>query len=58
MFFRSRDIAIPPGQGMRNGAYAVSKRGEARYVGDFSYDPKLTEEYLQKMSDYYRDRGV
>ena len=58
MFFRNRGIVIPPEQALRDGAYAVSKRGEVRYVFDFSDDPKQAEEYLQKMSNYYNERGV
>jgi hypothetical protein len=57
MFFRNKAIALPPEQSLRTGAYVVSKRGNTRYIADFSEDPVMLEEYLVTMSNYFRDHG-
>lgn len=57
MFFRNKDIAIPPEQGLCDGAYVVSKNGSLRHIVDFSADPEKLKAYLQTMSDYFKERG-
>ncbi len=58
-FFRNKNIVGPPEQALRwDCAYAISKKGEVSVIGDFSKDAKKLEDYLQKMSNYFRDRGL
>lgn len=54
-FFRNREIQIPEHMILRDGAYAISKRGEIRLIVDFSYDSKLLKEYLQKFSEHLKE---
>lgn len=57
MFFRNREIIIHEERTLVFGAYVVSKKGNARFIADF-YDDKLRcEEYLLKMSNYFKDKG-
>jgi hypothetical protein len=54
MFFRSKEIFVPPEGELRGGwAYAVSKTGEIREVPDFSSDKQKLKEYLEEMSEYF-----
>jgi hypothetical protein len=62
MFFRNPDIKFPDrasGDGMLpDGAYCWSKHGEGRVVADFSDDPAKCRAFLQKMSDYFKEKGL
>lgn len=62
MFFRNLNIKLPdPGSvdGMiPDCAYCFSKSGEGREVADLSDDPVKCREYLQKMSDYFKEKGL
>jgi hypothetical protein len=54
MFFRSKEIMIPPDGELRGGwVYVVSKTGELREVPDFSSDKQKLNKYLEKMSKYF-----
>ncbi|MFD1886777.1 hypothetical protein [Paenibacillus wenxiniae] len=58
-FFRNKNIFGPPEQVLRwDCAFAVSKKGELNLIGDFSEDAKELEDYLQKMSNYFKERGL
>lgn len=58
MFFKSPQIEIPPEANLGiKWAYVVSKRGNARMIQDFSYDPVKLHEYLQTMSNHFKERG-
>jgi len=55
MFFRSKTISVPPEGQLRGGwAYVVSKTGQIREVPDLSEDQFKLKEYLEKMSEYFR----
>ncbi len=58
MFFRSPDIAIPPGAGLRNCALVVSNHGEVRFTADYYPDLNKCRDYLQNMSDHFEERGI
>jgi hypothetical protein len=62
MFFRNPDIKFPDlasGDGfLPSWAYCWSKHGEGRAVADFSDDPAKCRAYLQKMSDYFKEKGL
>ncbi|WP_322925076.1 hypothetical protein [Paenibacillus campi] len=58
-FFRNNSIVGPPEEVLSwDCAYAVSKKGELNVIGDFSDDPIKLEDYLQKMSNYFKERGL
>jgi hypothetical protein len=38
--------------------FVVSKRGELRYFPDLSGDEKFLNDYVSKMSDHFRERGL
>ena len=57
IFFRNETIVVSPAHSLTDEAYAVSKRGAYRTIGDFLTDPKRLEEHLQTMSDYFRGHG-
>jgi hypothetical protein len=58
MFFRNPAIEITQEGALADWAYCISKKGTARSIADFSDDPILTQEYLQKMSNHFKDRGL
>lgn len=58
-FFRNKQIVGPPEQVLRWGrAYAVSKKGELRLIADFLNEPDKLHEYLQVMSNHFKERGL
>jgi hypothetical protein len=58
MFFRNKDINVPPEATLGiKWAYVVSKKGTYSMVQDFSDDPEKLQEYVKKMSDYFKKRG-
>ncbi|MFC5475789.1 hypothetical protein [Paraherbaspirillum soli] len=57
MFFRNKDIAIPPDRPFCDGAYAISKKGNGSYIADLSDNPEKLQAYLQTMSNYFKQRG-
>ena len=58
MFFRNKAIVIAPERALRDGAYCISKKGHARLIGDLSDDPVQLQEYLQTMSNYFKEQGL
>jgi hypothetical protein len=62
MFFRNLDIKLPDPASvdglLPSDAYCWSKHGEGRLVADFSDDPAKCRAYLQKMSDYFKEKGL
>lgn len=58
-FFRNKQIEGPPERVLRWGrAYAVSKKGEVRLIADFSDEPEKLQEYLQVMSNHFKERKL
>lgn len=58
-FFRNEDIVGAPDRALQWGwAYAISKKGEVSIIGDLSHDPIALNEYLNKMSNYFKERGL
>lgn len=58
-FFRNKQIEGPPEQALRwDCAYAVSKKGDVSIIGDLSDEPEKLTEYLQVMSNYFKERGL
>jgi len=58
-FFRNKEIVGPPEQALRWAwAYAVSKKGEVSIIADYSDQPEKLQEYLKKMSDYFKEKGL
>ncbi|MDN4620974.1 hypothetical protein QCD85_22850 [Paenibacillus sp. PsM32] len=58
-FFRNEKIVGPPERSLAwDGAYAISKKGTESLIADYSNDPIALNEYLQKMSNYFRDRNL
>lgn len=58
LFFRNRAILIPQEGSLAEWAYCISKKGTARSIVDFSDDPVRLYEYLQIMSNYFKERGL
>jgi hypothetical protein len=62
MFFRNKDIKLPDPSTidglLPDGAYCISKRGEGRIVPDFSDRPKECRDYLERISDYFKEKGL
>lgn len=56
MFFRNKDIVIPPNRPFCDGAYVISKRGNGSFVADFSEEPLEAQAYLQRMSAHFKER--
>lgn len=57
MFFRNKAIVITQEGALTDWAYCVSKKGTARSTVDFSDDPVRLHEYLQIMSDHFKEHG-
>ena len=58
-FFRNKKIIGPPEEVLNwDWAYAVSKKGELSLIADYSKDTEALKDYLKKMSNYFRDRGL
>ena len=58
MFFRNKAIVIAPERALLECAYCVSKKGTARSIADFSDDLVRLHEYLQTMSNYFKEKGL
>jgi len=58
MFFRNKAIVIAPERALNGGAYCISKKGHVRYIADLSDDPVQLQEYLQTMSNYFKEQGL
>jgi hypothetical protein len=62
MFFRNLAIKLPDPTSvdgmLPSWAYCWSKRGEGRIIADLSDDPAKCRAYLQKMSDYFKEKGL
>jgi hypothetical protein len=58
MFFRNKAIVLAPERALSDFAYCVSKKGHIRYIVDFSDDPVRLQEYLQAMSNYFKEKGL
>ena len=57
-FFRNKQIQGPPERVLRwKRAYAVSKKGGLRVIADYSKDPVRLQEYLQIMSNHFKEKG-
>lgn len=58
-FFRNKQIEGPPEEILGWGpAYAISKKGDVSIIADFSDEPERLQEYLQAMSNYFKERGL
>lgn len=53
-FFRNRQIQIPEHMSLRDGAYAISKKGQVYGIADFSDNPIKLKEYLEKFSEHLK----
>jgi len=58
MFFRNKAIVIAPERGLSDCAYCISKKGHPRSIPDFSSDPARLQEYLQIMSNYFKQHDL
>jgi len=58
MFFRNKAIVIAPERSLSDCAYCISKKGHVRYIADFSDDPVRLQEYLQTMSNYFKEQNL
>jgi RimJ/RimL family protein N-acetyltransferase len=58
MFFRNRRINIPESASLKKCAIVVSKLGEVRYVADFYPDFEKAMDYLNSMSEHFKERGI
>jgi hypothetical protein len=58
MFFRNKAIVIAPERALSDCAYCISKKGHVRSIADFSSDPVRLQEYLQTMSNYFKEHGL
>jgi hypothetical protein len=58
MFFRNRAIVINQEGALADWAYCISKKGTARSIVDFSDDPVRLHEYLQIMSNHFKERSL
>ena len=58
MFFRNKGIVLAPEQALSGWAYCVSKKGHARSIADFSDDMIRVHEYLQTISNYFKEKGL
>jgi hypothetical protein len=58
MFFRSKEIELPPEQALSDCAYCVSKSGTVRSVPNYFADPIRAREFLETMSKHFKDRGL
>lgn len=58
MFFRNKAIVLPPEGALSDFAYCVSKKGAARSVLDFSENSVRLHEYLESMSNHFKERGL
>ncbi|MGF6766245.1 hypothetical protein P3T24_006591 [Paraburkholderia sp. GAS33] len=58
MFFRNKVIVIAPERALSDCAYCVSKMGHGRSIPDYSNDPIRLQEYLQTMSNHFKERGL
>lgn len=58
IFFRTKEYNIPPEMWFIKNycAYAISKKGTARSITDFSDNPERLQAYLQTMSNYFKVR--
>lgn len=52
-FFRKENVDIPAEYAFKDGAYAVSKKGNVRLIATFRRDSEELFEYLRKMSEYF-----
>lgn len=58
MFLKSDDIYISPEMTLGiKWAYVVSKKGTYSMVHDFSDDPEVLNDYLKKMSEYFKRKN-
>ncbi|MDN4621042.1 hypothetical protein QCD85_23190 [Paenibacillus sp. PsM32] len=58
-FFRNKKVYGPPEEELRwSCAYAVSKKGELRTIADFSEETEKLIDYLQVMSDYFKQKNL
>lgn len=59
IFFRNNQIHGSAERAMIwDEAYAISKKGEVRLIGDFSDDPEKIQEQLQVLSNYFKNTGL
>jgi hypothetical protein len=58
MFFRNQSIVIAPERALSDCAYCVSKKGNGRSIPDYSNDRARLHEYLQIMSNHFKERGL
>jgi len=58
MFFRNKAIVIAPERSLSDCAYCISKKGHSRSIADLSDDPVQLQEYLQTMSNYFKEQGL
>jgi hypothetical protein len=58
MFFRNKEITIAPERALSDCAYCVSKKGSGRSIADYSDDSIRLHEYLQIMSNHFKERGL
>ncbi len=58
MFFRNKAIVITQEGALADWAYCISKKGTARSIADFSDDPVRLHEYLQTMSNHFKERDL
>ncbi|MFD2332600.1 hypothetical protein ACFSR7_25360 [Cohnella sp. GCM10020058] len=59
IFFRNKQIQGPPERELTWGwAYAISKKGEIRLIGDLSDEPEKLEVQIGRLSNYFKEKGL
>lgn len=58
ILFRNKAIVIAPERALSDCAYCISKKGHGRSIADCSNDSVRLHEYLQIMSNHFKERGL
>jgi hypothetical protein len=59
IFFRNKAIIGPPERALTwDGAYAISKKGEIRLIGDLSESPEQLKLQIDRLSNYFKDNQL